>query len=79
MFGSKAEYLLLKLPFSIIQKQHKYCIGCPWKIPEKIPDFLCERKDVRKHVVLRNCTLQEKELTKQEFVKLNLLCESSCH
>lgn len=48
MFGSKAEYLLLKVPFSIIKKQHKYCICCPWKIPENIPDLLCGRKDVSK-------------------------------
>lgn len=65
MFGSKAECLLLKAPFSIIKKQCKYCICCPWKIPENIPDVLCGRKDVNKDVMLKKCTLQEKELTEQ--------------
>lgn len=46
MFTSKAEYLLLKVPFSIIKKQNKYCICYPWKIPENISDSLCGRKDV---------------------------------
>lgn len=39
MFSSKTEYLLLKVPFSIIKKQYKNCICCPWKIQENIPDF----------------------------------------
>lgn len=79
MFGSKAEYLLFKVPFSFMKKQCKYCICWPWKIPENIPDLLCGRKDMKKDVVLKNCTLKEKKLTKQEFVKLNLLCDNSFH
>lgn len=34
---------------------------------------------MKKDVVLKNCTLKEKKLTKQEFVKLNLLCDNSFH
>lgn len=32
---------------------------------------------MRKDVVLKNCTLQEKELTNQQSVKLHLLCANS--
>jgi len=46
--AAKLDYFLLKVLFSIIRKQCKYCVCCSWKMPENVAALLCGRKEAKK-------------------------------